>query len=128
MPREARRAKILFALMLVGYLVTWLGAPPLARRACTARANQLYAQAVADQERQKDMIRELGDDPNTLRPFVNPGGPSVRFGPAIPVLPGVLLLDNSDQIGPRYGKGHLTVFLFYGFGVHRLLEIRTWTS
>ena len=125
---KSRRVKILLGLILLGYLVTWLGAPGLARRDCTARADQAYAQAVADQERHKDMARELGEDPNTFRPIVNPAGPSVKIGLAIPLLPGLLLLDNGYQIGPLHGKGHLTVFLFYGFGVRRLLDITTWVS
>ncbi len=125
---KTRRVKILIGLILLGYLVTWLGAPPFVRRDCTARASQAYARAVADQERYRDMFRELGEDPNTLRPVVNPGGPLVKIGPAIPLLPGLLLLDNGYQIGPLCGKGHLTLFLFYGFGVQRLFDIQTWTS
>jgi hypothetical protein len=125
---KSRRAKILLGLILLGYLVTWLGAPPLVRRDRTARANQAYAHALAQEERQRNMIKELGEDPNTFRPVVNSGGPSVIIGPAIPILPGLLLLDNGYQIGPLYGKGHLSLFLFYGFGVHRLLDLTTWTS
>ncbi len=83
---------------------------------------------MASQEREKDVIRKLGNDPNRVPLFVHPDGPSVRFGPAIPILPGVLLLDNSYHIGPLYAKGQWTLFLFYGFGVVRLFEGTTWIS
>jgi hypothetical protein len=124
---KSRRVKILL-LILLGYLVTWLGAPPLARRACTARANQFYLRAAASEKDYRETTRQFGGDPNLSRPFVTPGGPSIEFGRAVPILPGVLLLSNGYQLGPLNGKGQLTFFLYYGFGVCRLLDLTTWIS
>jgi hypothetical protein len=88
----------------------------------------MYAQGLKHQEELKQWKLQHGQDPNELRPRVNPGGPSVETGLAIPILPGVLLLRNSYTIGRLWGKGQISVFLFYGFGVFRLLEFTTWIS
>jgi hypothetical protein len=71
---------------------------------------------------------EAGIDPNAVHAIANPGGPRVNIGLAIPVLPGVLMVNNSYTIGPLYGRGQVSFFVYYGFGVFRLFERMTWIS
>jgi len=123
---KSRRARIALVLILMGYLVTWTFAPPLARNACVARANRLYSQAL--EEMQRNIPKELGEDPGKFERIAHPDWPSVETGRAIPILPGILLLYNEYHIGPLYAKGQATYFLFYGFGVLRLVEFTTWIS
>ena len=123
-----RRTTVVLLLVFLGYVVTGLFAPPFARRACELRAQRLYSEAVADQESHRRMMIEDGRDPSALHAIVTPGGPHVETGFAIPVLPGVLLLNNSYGIGPLYGRGQVSFFLFYGLGVFRLCEMMTWIS
>lgn len=125
---KVRRTTLVLLCVFVGYVATWLFAPSFARKACETRAKRLYSEAVVFQADQKKMWSESGRDPSQMRPIVTPGGPHVDIGFAFPVLPGILLLNNSYGIGPLYGRGQVSVFLYYGFGVCRLFEVMTWIS
>jgi len=125
---KIRRTTRVLLIAFVGYVVTWLFAPPLARTACESHAARLYAEAVADQEKMKKVAVEIGRDPEALRPIVGSDSPQVKTGFVIPILPGILLMNNSYVVGPLYGKGQVTFFLYYGFGICRLFEITTWIS
>jgi len=122
------RSKVVLFLIILGYIATWLIAPGMAKKTCSDRADRMYAQGLKHQEELKQWKLQHGQDPNESMPMVNPGGPIVETGPAIPILPGVLILHNSYTIGPLWGKGQISVFLFYGLGVVRILNFMTWIS
>ena len=125
---KIRRTTTVLFFVFLGYVATWYFAPPLARRACEMRAKQLYAEALSLQEFQKGVIIEEGLDLSTFVPSVSKKGPSVETGFTIPILPGVLLMNNSYGIGPRNGSSQVTIFFFYGFGICRICEVVTWIS
>jgi len=125
---KIRLTKVVLSLVILGYIATWLIAPRMVKNSCADRADRMYARGLKSQEDHRQLMLQFGQDPNELRPRVNPGGPSVETGLAIPILPGVLLLRNSYTIGRLWGKGQVSVFLFYGFGVFRLLDFTTWIS
>jgi len=123
-----RRTRVVLFLVILGYIATWLIAPHMAKKLCNDRAARMYAQGLKHQEERRQLNLQYGLDPNELLPMVSSGGPSVETGLAIPILPGVLLLRNSYTIGPLWGKGQVSVFLFYGIGVVPILDFTTWLS
>ena len=125
---KIRRRTVALLLVLDGYVLTWLIAPPMAKRHCERRAEQAYAMGLEYEQHEQELMREMGEDTETARPIVHAGGPSTSTGLAIPVLPGILMLNNSYHVGPLFAKGQVSFFLFYGFGVCRLFEFTTWIS
>ncbi len=123
---KIRRTRVVLFLIILGYIATWLIAPRMAKKSCTDCAARMYAQGLKHQEEIRQLKLQYGLDPNESLPMVSSGGPRVETGLAIPILPGVLLLRNSYTIGPLWGKGQVSVFLFYGFGVVRILDFTTW--
>ena len=125
---KTQHKRVIFFLIISGYIVIWVIAPYMARKSCADRANRMYAQGLKNQEEFKKLTIKYGQDPNELRPMVNPNSPRVETGLVLPILPGVLLLNNSYNIGPLWGNGQISIFLFYGFGVVRVLDFTTWIS
>lgn len=88
----------------------------------------MYSAGLEFQEQERKSLIESGKAADRMRRIVSPRGPRVHVDFALPVLPGVLLVTNGYTIGPLWGRGQVTFFLYYGFGVCRLFEFMTWIS
>ncbi len=120
-----RRKRILWGLILLLYVVTWVGGWYTHARDMKASAQVAYRLAQernAEQQRQEPG-RELPHYARLLE-----GGPKTGVNWAVPILPGVLLADSYQVIGPQYARGMVKIVLYYGVGTVVVCELWGWIA
>ena len=131
---KARYKIAILAAFALGYIVTGVFAPAHVRQWLEQDAIARYEKGI-EQDRQRQAMRrqvlvELGVDPNVeeYESRVSPNGPHYGLNWCVPLLPGVSLANDYYVIGPLWGAGHLSLYVYYGFGVARIAAMRTWIS
>lgn len=119
------RAKII-SIIIVAYLVTWIGGWYAHQREMSALAQRLYKGAEANNAQQIEWEREGRGKAMPIK--LLPGGPKAGVNWCFPLLPGVLVVNSSYVVGPIFGKGTTKIVLFYGLGSITLVELWGWIS
>jgi hypothetical protein len=107
------------------YILTWLYGPADHARELTNRAQRLWSEAAATNERMR-APSVPGEDIDVIEIFKD--GPRASVDWCIPILPCVMLANSGYSIGPVYGRGGVKIILFYGVGSLELVTLFGWLS
>jgi hypothetical protein len=121
-----RRRRIVWAVVLLLYAVTWVGG-------WITHAHDLQASARAGYQRVQEYQSEwtaskpAGKElPIYLR--LLEGGPATGVKWCVPLLPGVLLADSLSSLGPLLGHGGGKIVLYYGVGSVVVCDLWGWMA
>jgi hypothetical protein len=120
------RRRVFWATVLVLYAVTWVGGWITHARDIQASAEARYARA---QERFSEMMAE--EPPGSETPIflrLREGGPATGVDWCVPLLPGVLLADSYQVLGPLNARGGIQIVLYYGVDSMVLCHITLWLA
>ena len=109
--KKHRRVLIGVVIVLL-YVITGVHGPRRHLADITMAAQRTHAKAVEWQEKQAELFAEEGIEPSASN--VHPGGPSVGLKWAVPILPGVLIADSYEVIGPLWGHGGPRIVFYFG--------------
>jgi hypothetical protein len=112
-----RRKRIFERVVVLLYLITWIGGWSSHARQLRANADASYRNLVLQTEGKRV--------PFNSRPHA--GGPITGIW-CVPVLPGVLLVESGTSIAPLSGSGGLKLVLYYGFGSSELCWFYVWLA
>lgn len=121
-----KRSRLIWAVVVLLYTVTWIGGFVSHRHAVEVDAQERY-----DDARQRELeeaawyAKRGGEKPNRI---TRDGGPVVNVNWCFPVLPGVLIAESEYIVGPLYGKGGVSVVVYYGVGSLQIGPIAGWSS
>lgn len=122
----SKRRWLIAGLVLMLYLLTWVGGPSSHRREIESRAQQYWENGAAKNRQMQQFASEHGQHYEPIE--LLPGGPRAWVNRCFPVLPGVLLADSGYQVGRLWGKGGWKIVVFYGFGSVELVTLGGWIS
>lgn len=108
------------------YGLTWIGGSIFHQRMLAAQAQQLYDKARARELEVAEWNMREGSTPP--RRVTRDGGPIAKVKWCLPILPGVLVVDSYYVIGPLFGKGGVSLVIYYGLGSREFLPIWGWRS
>ena len=117
-----RRRQVLGVLVLLLYAVTWAGGWRTHAREIDASARARYQRAQAQNAR-----RYAGGEVPVYAEL-REGGPATGVNWAVPLLPGVLVADSYEVLGPLSGRGSAKVLLYYGGGTVVVCELWGWLA
>ena len=120
-----RRRQLLWLLIFL-YAVTWIGGWISCARDVKASAWASYRNA-----QKRNMEWQAAEMPSTEVPiYLEPreGGPATGVDWCLPILPGVLLADSYQVLGPLNGRGGAKVVFYYGMGTFVVCELWGWRS
>lgn len=120
---KQRRKRLVWGLVLLLYVVTWVGGWYTHARELEASAQARYRLM---QERNADLQALEPDAPIYAR--LREGGPATGVKWAVPLLPGVLLADSYVVLAPLSGRGTVKLLLYYGGGTVVVCELWGWIS
>lgn len=122
-----KRRAMIFALLAVLYIHTWVGGWISHSRAIELEAQRRYIEADCRNTEAIETFEGMGgEEPYLCR--LRPGGPRSGVSGAIPLLPGVLLVDSYYIVGPLCGRGGRKIVLYYGAGSYTLCNLGGWIS
>jgi hypothetical protein len=122
-----RRSQRFWLVVAALYAITWVGGWILHKRGLSAHARHLYEQAQKDEIEEEALYKKRGGSYKPTR-ITRDGGPIATVDWCLPVLPGVLIADSYYVVGPLYGRGGVSIILYYGFGCFQLGPIGGWIS
>lgn len=109
------------------YAITWVGGWISHQRSLLAHARHLYEEAQSSEREEAVHYKQEGSMYQPRR-ITRDGGPIASVSWCFPVLPGVLLADSHYVVGPLYGRGGISIILYYGVGSYQLGPIGGWIS
>jgi hypothetical protein len=121
-----RHRRTLWVVLLLLYAATWVGGWITHARDLEASAWAKYRRA---QERNAEWLADepAGSEvPISLRLFE--GGPATGVNWCIPILPGVLIADSYEVLGPLNGRGMVKIVVYYGPHSVVVCELFGWIS
>jgi hypothetical protein len=119
------RKWLLRGVVVLLYLVTWVGGWHTHARELEDSAQARYRLV---QERNAERQAHEPDARVPLWDRLREGGPATGVEWAVPLLPGVLLADSSEVLGPLNGRGTVKLLLYYGHGTAVVCELWGWIS
>ena len=122
--RHSRKVWLVVAAL---YAFTWVGGWISHQRGLSAHARHLYEQAQKSEIEEASLYKQQGNSYQPRR-ITRDGGPIATVNWCFPVLPGVLIADSYYVVGPLYGRGGISIILYYGFGCFQLGPIAGWIS
>ena len=108
------------------YAVTWVGGWISYARELHDRTEAGYSAMRHADEAEEAAALRAGVKPH--RPSVHPDGPKSGVYWCIPLLPGVLLANSHESIGPLYGQGGTYIVVYYGFGCKKVCMLAGWLA
>jgi hypothetical protein len=108
------------------YAATWLGG-----RSSHARDLETAAWAKHRRAQERNAEELAQEPPGSEVPVylrLREGGPVTSLNWCIPLLPGVLLVDSDEVIGPLYGRGGVKIVLYYGTGSWVVCHLYGWIA
>ena len=122
-----RRSRRFWVVVAVLYAITWVGGCVSHQRSLSARARHLYEDA---QVRERAVAAQYKQEGGIYQPrrITRDGGPIASVNWCFPLLPAILVVDSYYVVGPLYGRGGVSIILFYGFGCYQLGPIGGWIS
>jgi len=110
---------MLWLFILLLYAVTWVGGwiTHAGDLESSARARYQEWQSQGPADSQKQYYIELRE-----------GGPDTGVNWCIPLLPGVLLADSYEVLGPLAARGTAKIVVYYGFGSFEVCELWGWIA
>ena len=110
---KKRRRVLIGVVILLLYVITGVHGPRRHLADITTTAQRTHAEAVKWEEEQAELFPEEGLLESRTR-HLRPDGPSVGLKWAIPILPGVLIADSYEVIGPLWGRGGPRIVFYFG--------------
>ena len=82
------------------------------------------------QAREREEATQYKEEGSNYQPrrITRDGGPIARVNWCVPLLPGILIADSYYVVGPLYGRGGVSIILYYGFGCYQIGPIGGWIS
>jgi hypothetical protein len=121
-----KRKWFLSCILILLYAVTWVGGWVSYTRQLKNRTESAYRSVQHENEVEAASALRIG-----YKPFLNklhPDGPKSAVNWCAPLLPGVLLADSYESIGPMYGQGGWYIVLYTGFGTTRVCMLWGWLA
>jgi hypothetical protein len=113
------KRKVFWVCVLVPmYAVTWIGGWISYAGQLREHTESAYRFIERDNQKEETQAHWQGYKPHPTQ--LRPDGPKSGVYWCIPMLPGVLLADSYESIGPLYGEGGVYVILYYGVGCTKL--------
>lgn len=120
------RKRLIACVIVLLYLVTWVGGWVSHARQLQQRAEESYRRAERTNEEEEAAARREGVKPYLIE--LRKGGPTSHVWWCVPVLPGVLLADSDSCEGPRIAGGGAKIVFYYGFGSTELCTLVGWMA
>lgn len=108
------------------YAVTWIGGWILYARQLKDRTESGYRAVQHDNEVEEAAALRGGWKPYLAK--LHPDGPKSAVNLCLPILPGVLLADSYESIGPLDGQGGWYIVLYNGFSTTRVCMLWGWLA
>src|SRR5262245_20327381 len=124
-PMERRR-RLLWGFVLLLYAVTWCGG-------WITHARDLESSARARYQRGQELSAEwqARGPVDAQKPYyikLREGGPDTGINWCIPLLPGVLLVDSYEELGPLAARDTGKIVIYYGIGSFEVCELWGWIA
>lgn len=108
------------------YAVTWIGGFISHGHAVKVDAQKRYDDAQQRELEEAAWYAQTGSEkPNRI---TRDGGPIANVNWCFPILPGVLIADSEYIVGPLYGRGGVSIVIYYGVGSLQIGPIAGWIS
>lgn len=122
----SKKKRIVLAVVVTLYLITWIGGKIVFTREITADAWLGWRQVKAYDEKvaRDDAAKGITHDPIGL----NPDGPTIKVNWCIPLLPGILVVSSESELGGFMGQGGTDIRFYYGSGTYRIFILSHWQS
>jgi hypothetical protein len=116
--RKLLRSRWTWLVVIALYAVTWVGG-------WISHARQLREETESSW---KYLKARFGTETESLplSRYVHKDGPRYYVSWCLPILPGLLLADSGESIGPLSGHGGLKLVLYYGVGSSELAMLCGW--
>ncbi|MCP4608720.1 MAG: hypothetical protein GY845_08395 [Planctomycetes bacterium] len=121
------KRKVISIVVILLYVITWLGGHRTHSINLQKHAAQLYVGALVKNKEMSDFALSEGlekPQPITLRK----DGPRSKVKWSIPIFPGILLANSYYEIGPLSAKGGTKIILYYGTSSKVICYITKWMS
>ena len=122
-----RNSRRFWTIVAVLYAITWVGGCVSHQRSLSAHARHLYQEAQLQEREEVASYKQEGSNYQPRR-ITRDGGPIARVNWCFPPLPGILVADSYYVVGPLYGRGGVSIIVYYGFGCCQLGPIWGWIS
>jgi hypothetical protein len=121
-----RHRRALWLVLFLLYAATWVGGWITHARDLETSAWAKYGRA---QQRKAEWLADAPAGSEVpIYHQVFEGGPATGVNWVVPLLPGVLLADSYEVVGPLNGRGTVKIVLYYGTGSVVLCELYGWIS
>ena len=111
---------MLWLFILLLYAVTWVGG-------WITHARDLESSARATYQRGQELNAEWpADGPVESHIELREGGPATGVNWCIPLLPGVLLVDSYEVLGPLAARDTGKIVIYYGIGSFEVCDLWGW--
>jgi hypothetical protein len=120
------RRRLFWVIVMLLYAATWIDGWKTHARDLKASAQAQYQRA---QERNSEWKAEEpagAELPIYLQ--LRDGGPATGVNWCIPLLPGVLLADSYEVLGPLKGRGMVKIVFYYGTGSVVICDLWGWIT
>jgi len=122
---KRQRKRLCWGLVLILYIITWAGGWLTHARDLTSSAWAKY-RLVEGRNAEEQRLWPGGEAPIYDR--LREGGPATGVNWAVPLLPGILLADSYEVLGPLIGRGSTKLVLYYGCGTVVVCELWGWVA
>lgn len=121
-----KRSRLYWTIVLLLYAITWIGGYVSHRHAIRVDAQQRYDDAQKREREEAAWYAQTGSEqPDRI---TRDGGPIANVNWCFPVFPGVLVADSYYVVGPLYGRGGVSIVIYYGIGSLQIGPIAGWIS
>ena len=124
MARRHRR-RLIWGVVLALYAATWIGGVQTHARDLEASARGRYQ---ALQERNAERYGPDAGDAVPIFARLLEGGPDTGIDWSVPILPGVLLVESYEVLGPLNARGSTKLLVFGGRGFAVVRKWQTWVA
>jgi len=120
------RSNLRWVIVVLLYAITWIGGSNSHRHNLKVDAQRMYNDAEEQELEQATWYNQ--DGMGQPRRITRDGGPISKVDWCFPLLPGVLIADSYYIVGPLYGRGGISIVIYYGFGSAQIGPIAGWVS
>jgi hypothetical protein len=119
-----RRRRFLWGFVVLLYAVTWVGGWITHARDLEFSARARYQ--VGQELNAEYEAHRLADAQKPYYIELTEGGPDTGVNWCIPLLPGVLLVDSYEVLGPLAARDTAKIVVYYGFGSFEVCDLWGW--
>jgi len=121
------KRKVISIVIILLYVITWLGGHRTHSMNLQKHAAQLYVGALFKNKEMSDFALSEGlEEPLPIE--LRKDGPKSKVKWSIPIVPGILLVNSYYVNGPLWAKGGTKIILYYGISSKVICYLTKWMS